>query len=128
TGLSICNIQAGFDGGTLPTGWSLLQVRGGPGLINNRLEGRPTDSGARVGAIAGVGSAREVVIEYDALNAATGSGMDHGVSLQTSSGFFWFYDQNVSAPQVTLFSRAGVSGLWPNAGNSPTFASTPVPV
>jgi hypothetical protein len=120
-----CNVTAPLTGGALPAGWVDSVVRGGPGLVNDRLQGDPTDGGARIGATgAAPASLGEVVIEYDALHSPSA---DHGISLQTLSTFYWFYDQSFQNTEpITLFTRPAVS-LWPSPGGSTPFGQTTLP-
>lgn len=122
---SFCGQSVDFTNGAIPVGWTNFVYGAGPGLINNRLEGQPLNGGGRVGvATAANPSLNRVTIEYDALHALSA---DHGVSIQTNSSFYWFYDQSFGNTQpITLFSRPAVA-LWPSPGNFTPYGQTTVP-
>lgn len=86
----VCGAEADFDNGAIPAGWSAGIIRGGPGLVNDRLEGREIDGGGEVGALLGTGfGASEIMIEYRGNLDPVYWGMWDGISLPTTDGRTW---------------------------------------
>lgn len=88
-----CGQTVRFDNNQLPTGWTPHLVRGGPGVINNRLEARPTDSGATVESPtaampAGVSS---VVVEFDNTQTLSFYGQFNIIEFKTTLGKYWTF-------------------------------------
>ena len=86
-----CGQTVNFDNNQMPTGWTPRLVRGGPGVINNRLEARPTDSGATVESPtaampAGVSS---VVVEFENTQTLSFYGQSHIIEFKTTLGKYW---------------------------------------
>lgn len=83
-----CGQTLNFAGNQLPAGWQQVKVRSGPGIVNQRLEGSPTDSGAEVGSPAGPVTAgtNRVVAKFRVNTANSSSGQQFGVSYQLASG------------------------------------------
>ncbi len=95
---SWCDTNINFDDGTVPVGWGTLVVRGGPGLINGRVEGHPTDSGMRLDSpTEPAGPLSRVIVEYDASSVSSFWGMNHGFTLETDQGVWWFLEQTANA-------------------------------
>jgi pimeloyl-ACP methyl ester carboxylesterase len=124
-----CNRVVDFTGGQLPPSWTQFLVRGGPGLINDRLEGLPTDGGARIGSSVAPTAVNLLTIEYEATSNQSVFGTHHGINLVSGSSILNIYEQNASfnfgAGQLA-FRIQDDFGLWPN-GNGPIVAESILP-
>lgn len=95
-----CNQEVNFDGGIVHPAWTPALIRSGPGLRNNRIEGSPTDSGARIdgSAITMTSGVNKLVFEYNAVHSSSLWGMHSGIDLIHSDGDRWTFDAvNASA-------------------------------
>lgn len=93
-----CGYAENFNTPQLPALWVLQLVRGGPGLVNNRLEARPTDSGAiiRWSTDAPVtAGTRAVVVQFRNSRTESYWGQFNTLEFKTASGQYWgFGDAN----------------------------------
>jgi hypothetical protein len=109
----LCSASLNFDNAQLPSGWYPETVRGGPGLVNNRLEGQPVDGGGYVhhdGPIQP--GASEITFEYRASHSYTFWGQYHSVTLTSSDGTeFQMMDENSAAGAPNQLSlRVDING------------------
>jgi hypothetical protein len=112
-----CNTSLNFDGNALPAGWDMEVIRGGPGIANDRLEGRPLDSGSWITTMGALpASTTEVEVNYDASNPFSTFGIHHGPDLMSAAGFTEYHDVNASynfgANNMRL--QIGPSGAQPD--------------
>ncbi len=65
SGAILSSESLSLDGGSIPNHWILEIIRNGPGLANDRLEGRATDSGADLWREVSFGSnVQELILSY----------------------------------------------------------------
>lgn len=100
----------------LPLGWTQLVVRGGPGLVNDRLEGQQVDGGARIGVTSSPISLSKITIDYDALSNQSFWGTQHGINLASGSTILTIYETNAAfnfgAGNLAFRVTSG-NDLWP---------------
>jgi hypothetical protein len=86
-----CGQNLNFSGGILPSNWTSSLIRSGPGLVNNRLQGDPTDSGVIIESspISSNPSVNKIVVDYIANHQTSYWGMYSGFEFKTASGSNW---------------------------------------
>ncbi|MDX1394763.1 MAG: DNRLRE domain-containing protein [Gemmatimonadota bacterium] len=113
-----CNTTLDFDGGLLPTGWQLDLIRNGPGLVNDRLEGRPIDSGARIFHPDSPHSGTtEIELNYEFLHSPTSSAISGltilPVQADTSFTINGFNGGSTRIPGHLYFRASKDRLIWP---------------
>ncbi len=86
-----CGQRLTFAGNQLPSGWAQVKVRSGPGIVSDRLQGSPTDSGAEVGSPNGAPPAgtTRLVTTFRVATAYSYWGQNFGVQYQLANGRVW---------------------------------------
>jgi len=113
---AFCGQFLDLTGGQLPADWTQHIVRGGPGLVNNRLEGQQIDGGARIGVTTSPVSISRITLEYDALSNQSFWGTQHGINLGSGSTILTIYETNAAfnfgAGNLAFRVTSGAD-LWP---------------
>jgi hypothetical protein len=80
---SWCGSTLDFNGGLLPAGWTAENIRSGPGLVNDRLEGAPTDGGVVISSTGTLpAGTQSVAVRFTGSHAYSVFGQDHQLTVQ----------------------------------------------
>ena len=117
-----CGTSLDFTGGSLPGGWQSFLIGNGPGLVNNRLQADPIDSGAQVFLTGSApASTSEIEVQYDFLHVPSASAVVSHIGLPVDGGTaFNVYALNGGSTRIHdhLYMRASKdTGVWPNDTN-----------
>jgi hypothetical protein len=120
---AFCGQSLALTGGQMPAQWTQVLVRGGPGLVNDRLEALPTDGGARIGVSTTPGALTKLTVDFDGLSNQSVFGTHHGVNIVSGSTILHFEEANASFNfgAGNLGFRLMIrSALWPFEVGTPT--------
>jgi hypothetical protein len=115
-----CNQTVSFDNNQLPSNWNITLIRGGPGVVNNHLQGTPVDSGAEIGstAITMKAGVNKIIAHYHSDIEYSYWGMHSGLGFTSSSGKNWIFGM-INAGQDgndnVEFRATSGTGTWASA-------------
>lgn len=108
-----CGQSLDFNGGVLPRNWSAEVIRGGPGLINDRLEGRPTDSGIHIRSSVGVvpRGTQRVLVSFRSSRTYSFWGQQTLVAFADESDQRWEFVETMAGHRMGLGRREFAASL-----------------